>query len=71
MPDILAITERKLKEGEIYRNISFPKYRFVRVDSTTLVERVVFYVKETLKFIIMNDIKYHVIKWLQKFMDTY
>ena len=46
MPDILAITETKLKEGEIYGNIILPRNRFVQGDSTTLAEGVAFYVKE-------------------------
>ena len=49
-PDIVAISETKLKEGLIDRNIELEGYGFFHSDSKKCAEGVGLYIKDTIKF---------------------
>ena len=49
-PDIVAISETKLKEGFINRNVKLEGYGFLHSDSKKCAGGVGLYVKDTVKF---------------------
>ena len=49
-PDIVAISESKLKEGLINRNIELECYGFLHSDSKKCAGEVGLYIKDTIKF---------------------
>jgi len=51
-PEVIAITETKLRIGRIYSNIDLPEYKMI----PTSARGVRFYVKETIKFTIIDNV---------------
>ena len=49
-PDIMAISETKLIEGKINRNINLDGYNFIHCDNVTCVGGVGLYIKNTLAY---------------------
>jgi len=56
-PEVIVTTETKLRPGTIYSNIDLPGYKMIHVDSPTSAEGVGFYVKETIKFTIIDHVE--------------
>jgi len=56
-PDIIAISETKIKTNQIVSAIDLFDYNFVHVDSLTAAGGVGFYVKESVSFTIRTDLK--------------
>ena len=59
-PEIIALTETKLKENYIRGNIELPGYKFIHVNSSTLAGGVRFYIKEKIKFSILEEFSINV-----------
>jgi len=55
-PDIIAISETKLRKGQLKSNINLDNYTFTHVDSTTNAGGVGFCVKDDIEYEIINDI---------------
>ena len=59
-PEIIALTETKLKENCISGNIELPGYKFIHVNSSTLAGGVGFYIKEKIKFSLLEEFSINV-----------
>ena len=59
-PEIIALTETKLKENYISGNIELPGYKFIHVNSSTLAGGVGFYIKEKIKFSVLEEFSIYV-----------
>ena len=49
-PDVLAVSETKLKENMIHSNIELNRYQFIHRDSRTFAGRVGIYVKSSISY---------------------
>ena len=54
------LTETKLKENYISGNIELPGYKFIHVNTSTLAGGVGFYIKEKIKFSILEEFSINV-----------
>ena len=56
MPDIIAITETKLKKDELQTNIDINDYNFIHSDSDSQAGGVGLYIKNSISYKIINEL---------------
>ena len=60
LPDVLAITETKLKPDQVHTNINLEGYTFIHSDSEKLSGGVGFCIKKSLNYKILKDININI-----------